>query len=76
MKNQIPTNLRRWQERAAARALADAILRGDRKRQRRMEINNELGGQPAESIKKRKGAFDVLKHHPLYREPRHGSSRP
>jgi hypothetical protein len=71
VRNQIPTNLRRWQERAAARALADAILRGDRRRARRMAINDDSGGSAPAPIKKREGAFDALKHHPLYRAPRH-----
>jgi hypothetical protein len=76
MKNQIPNSLRRWEERAAATKLADAILRGDRRRQRRMATNDELRGQPAEPInKKREGAFDALKRHPLY-APRHGAQRP
>lgn len=34
MKHTIPISLRRWEERAAARALADAILRADARRQR------------------------------------------
>jgi hypothetical protein len=77
MKPQVPTSLRRPEERYAARQMADGILRADRKRQRRMAINNEGGGTaPTPAIKKRESAFDVLKHHSLYRAPRHGAQRP
>jgi hypothetical protein len=44
VKNQIPTNLRRPEERYAARQMADALLRADRRRQQRMATNDELSG--------------------------------
>ena len=34
MKHQIPTSLRKWEERAAALKMADSILRADCRRQR------------------------------------------
>lgn len=34
MKHMIPTSLRRWEERAAARRMADALLRADARRHR------------------------------------------
>jgi hypothetical protein len=40
----IPTDLRKWEERAAATRMADALLRADRRRARRMAANDELGG--------------------------------
>jgi hypothetical protein len=69
--------LRRPEERYAARQMADAILHGDRRRQRRMAINDELGGgiAPAPVKKREDGPFAALKHHPLYRAPRNGASR-
>ena len=66
MRHQIPTSLRQPEERYAARALADGILRADRQRQRRMTVNDQLGAdQEAGS-----GAFGALVHHPLYRARR------
>ncbi len=76
MKHILPTNLRRPEERYAALKMADALLRADRKRQQRMAINDEFGGTVPSPIKKREGAFDVLKRHPLYnRTPRTGAFR-
>ena len=72
MRHQIPTSLRRPEERYAARALADGILRADRQRQRRMTVNDQLGGAiaPAPIKKQESGAFGALVHHPLYRARR------
>jgi hypothetical protein len=44
VKHQIPTNLRRPEERYAARQMADGILRAARRRARRMATNDTLGG--------------------------------
>ena len=70
-------NLRRWQERAAASAVADALLTADRKRRRRMAINDDLGGgiAPAPTNKRQDGPFAALRAHSLYRAPRNGASR-
>lgn len=75
MKYALPVSLRRPEERFAVRQTADSILRADRRRQRRMAINDELGGGTAPApIKKRDdGAFAALKHHPLYRALRNGA---
>jgi hypothetical protein len=76
MRHQIPTDLRRWQERAAATKVADALLRADRKRRRRMTANDELGGAAPSPIKKREnGPFAALRNHPQYRAPRNGAFR-
>ena len=78
MKPRSPTNLRNWEERAAALKMADALLRADRRRQRRMATNDELGGGTAPApikTKREDGAFAALKHHPLYRAPRTGAFR-
>jgi hypothetical protein len=80
VKPQTPTNLRHWEQRAAALKVADSILRADRRRQRRMAINNEGGGTAPTptSNKKREDSspFAVLRTHPAYRAPRHGAHRP
>ena len=47
MKYALPVSLRRPEERFAVRQTADSILRADRRRQRRMAINDELGGGTA-----------------------------
>ena len=77
MKNQIPTNLRHWEQRAAALKVADALLRADTRRRRRMTANDEFGGltKKAAPIKtKRQDApFAALRNHPLYRAPRTGA---
>jgi hypothetical protein len=78
MKHQIPTNLRKWEERAAASAVADALLRADRKRRRRMTANDELGGGTALApikTKREDGPFAALRNHPLCLAPRTGASR-
>jgi hypothetical protein len=77
VKNQIPTSLRRPEERYAARQVADALLRADHRRARRMAANDKLGGISAPaSIKKRQdGPFAVLRAHPAYRAPRTGAFR-
>jgi hypothetical protein len=77
VKHLLPSNLRKWEERAAARKVADALLRADRRRQRRMSTNDQLGGDTAPApVKKREdGPFAALKHHPLYRTPRAGALR-
>jgi hypothetical protein len=78
MRAIVPVSLRKPEQRHTARAMADAILNADRRRQRRLVINNELGGSntaPA-PVKKRDGPFAALKHHPLYRASRHGAHRP
>jgi hypothetical protein len=74
----IPTDLRKWEERAAATRMADALLRSDARRQRRMTANDELGGgrAPAPIKKREDGPFAAFRAHPLYRAPRHGASRP
>ncbi len=74
MKHIVPSNLRKWEERAAATRMADMLLRADRRRQRRMAINDEFGGTVPAPIKKREGAFDALRAHPLYRASRNGAS--
>jgi hypothetical protein len=76
VKPQTPTNLRHWEQRAAALKVADGILRADRKRQRRIAINNEGGGTAPAPVKKQDGPFAVLRNHVLYRGPRLGPSRP
>ena len=78
MKHLLPSNLRRPEERYAALKMADALLRADRKRARRMTANDELGGGAAPApIKKREdGPFAALRNHPLYRAPRNGAHRP
>jgi hypothetical protein len=76
MKPVIPVSLRKWEERATATRVADALLMADRRRERRMAINNEGGGTAPTPINKRQGgAFDALARHPLYRGPRLGPSR-
>ena len=77
MKNQIPSSLRKWEERAAATAFAGALLRADRRRRRRMAINNEGGSAAPPPINKKRvdGPFAALRNHPLYRAPRNGASR-
>jgi hypothetical protein len=71
VKPQTPTNLRHWEQRAAALKVADGILRADRKRQRRMASNDQLGGGTAPApVKKQErdgGSFAALRAHPLYR---------
>ncbi len=78
MRHILPTNLRRPEERAAARQMADSILRADRRRQQRMAINNEDGSTTVRSInnKRQDGPFAALRNHPQYRAPRHGAQRP
>jgi hypothetical protein len=80
VRNQIPTNLRKWEERAAARKMADSILRGDRQRGRRMATNDDRGGIAPAPVKTKRedgGAFAALRNHPLYhRVARHGAHRP
>jgi hypothetical protein len=73
----LPINLRRPEERYAARQVADALLRADRRRARRMTANDELGGAtPLVPTKKREdGPFAALRNHPLYRAPRNGAFR-
>jgi hypothetical protein len=58
--------------------MADSILRAACKQQRRVTANDERGGgTPSAPIKQRvDGPFAALKHHPLYRAPRHGAQRP
>jgi hypothetical protein len=73
MKPQTPTNLRHWEQRAAAHKLADGLLRADRARARRMAANDDLGGSRAPAPN---GPFAALRNHPQYRGPRLGSSRP
>jgi hypothetical protein len=79
MKHQIPSNLRRPEERYAARQMADAIIKADRRRQRRMAANDDLGGGTAPAPVKTKheedGLFAALRNHPFYRAPRHGAFR-
>jgi hypothetical protein len=73
MKPQIPTSLRKWEERAAAARVADVLLRTDRRRARRLAANDELGGGRAPApTTKREGAFDALRAHPQYRGPGRG----
>jgi hypothetical protein len=68
VKNQIPTSLRRPEEREAARRLADALLRGDRRRARKMAANDALGSAaPAPTKKRQDSPFAALRDHPLYR---------
>jgi hypothetical protein len=76
MKQILPNNLRRPEERYAALKMADALLRADRKRTRAQAINNESGGRARPINNKRQdGPFAALRKHPLYRAPRHGASR-
>jgi hypothetical protein len=77
VKNQIPSNLRRPEERYAARQVADALLRADRKRRRRMVANDDRGGMAPAPIKTKRqdGPFAALRNHPQYRAPRHGAFR-
>ena len=66
--------------RRSARARAERwptkSFRIDRRRARRMAANDDLGGRAPAPTKKREGAFDALRAHPLYRAPRHGAHRP
>jgi hypothetical protein len=78
MKHQIPANLRKWEERAAALKVADALLRADRRRERRMAANDDLGGVTTPTpvkTKREDGPFAALRNHPLYRAPRNGAFR-
>jgi hypothetical protein len=77
MKYALPVSLRRAEERYAARQTADALLRADRKRRRRMTANDDLGGTAPASVKTKRedGAFAALRNHPLYRAPRTGAFR-
>jgi hypothetical protein len=78
MRHTLPSSLRKPEQRHAARALADALLRNDTRRRRRMTANDELGGDtaPAPVKKYGDGPFAVLRDHPLYRAPRTGAHRP
>jgi hypothetical protein len=77
VKNQLPNSLRKPEQRQAARALADSILRADRRRQRRTATNDALGGTAPAPAKTRRedGPFAALRNHPLYRAPRNGAFR-
>jgi hypothetical protein len=72
-----PTSLRRPEERYAARALADQLLRAHARRRRRMAANDELGGTAPAPIrtKHEDGPFAALRNHPQYRAPRNGAFR-
>jgi hypothetical protein len=77
MKYALPTTLRQPDQRYAPLKVADALLRADRKRRRRMEFNDSRGGgtAPAPIKKQDGGPFAVLAQHPQYRAPRNGASR-
>ena len=69
------TDLRLPEARAAARRQADALLRADARRRRRMAANDDLGGTAPARMPKpaADGPFAALRNHPLYRAPRHGA---
>jgi hypothetical protein len=75
VRNQIPTNLRKWESRVSATRAADALLRRDARRRRRMATNDALGSiaLPAVKTKREDGPFAALRNHPLYRAPRNGA---
>lgn len=79
MQRFAPGDLRFPASRAAATRQADALLRADNARRRRMRANDDLGGAkpvPASRMSKSTtdGPFAVLKNHPAYRAPRRISS--
>ena len=69
-------DLRFPEARAAATRQADALLRADARRTRRMTANDNLGGaKPARPIKTKRedSPFAALRDHPLYRASRNGA---
>ena len=73
-------DLRLPEARAATRRQADALLRADARRRRRMAANDDLGGTAPAPARMPKpaadGPFAALRNHPLYRAPRRGAPRP
>ena len=70
------SDLRLREVRAEITGQADALLRADSARRRRMRANDELGGaKPAPTKTARDaGPFSRLREHPLYRASRNGAS--
>jgi hypothetical protein len=73
VKPVIPVSLRKWEERAAALKVADALLRADRRRQRAAATPRPDKKAAPVKTKREDGPFAALRNHPLYRAPRTGA---